>query len=129
MYRNVPRLIAGPRTTLRLPSLAIRLAGSPARSKTILNDDQLLVTLADGRFRMPVSFAVRFLTEGDSIVAEAAEVNEFGFGPTRSEAIQDLQSAIEDLYLTLRDDEGRLGHDLLAVWEVLQSKVAVRRRR
>ncbi len=66
---------------------------------------------------------------GDSIVAEAVEVNEFGFGPTCLEAIQDFQSAIEYLYLTLQDDGGRLGHDLLVVREVLQRKVAARRRR
>lgn len=85
----------------------------------------LLATLADGRFRVIVPFDVSFLMEGDSIVAEATEINEFGFGPTHSEAVRDLQAALVELYLTLRDDQGNLGPDLQSVWEALQGKVQI----
>ena len=84
-----------------------------------------LATLADGRFRVLAPFDVSFLTEGDSVVAEAPEINEFGFGPTHSEAVRDLQAAIVELSLTLRGEQDNLGADLLEVWETLLSKVRI----
>ncbi len=74
---------------------------------------------------MLAPFDVSFLTEGDSIVAEVTEINEFGFGSTYSEAIRDLQVAIVELSLTLREDQDNLGADLLKVWETLLSKVRI----
>ena len=85
----------------------------------------LLATLADGRFRILAPFHVIFMAEGDSIVAEATEINEFGFGLTYSEAIRDLQAAIVELCLSLRDDQGNLGPDLLTVWDTLRVKVQI----
>ena len=84
-----------------------------------------LATLADGRFRVFAPFDVSFLADGDSIVAEATEINEFGFGSTHSEAVRDLQAAIVELGLSLRDDRDHLGPDLLTVWNTLQVKVRI----
>ncbi len=84
-----------------------------------------LATLADGRFRVLAPFDVSFLTEGDSIVAEATEINEFGFGSTYSEAIRDLQVAIVEISLALREDQDNLGAGMLKVWETLLSKVRI----
>ena len=85
-----------------------------------------LATLADGRFRVLAPFDVCFLADGDSIVAEATEINEFGFGSTHSEAVRDLQAAIVELSLSLRDDKDHLGPDLLTVWDTLQVKVRIK---
>ena len=72
----------------------------------------------------PISY---LLSEEDGqIIAEAAELNEFGCGDTPAEAIADLQQTILELYRTLEQDRDRLGPDLQAVWEVLRSKVARR---
>ena len=89
------------------------------------NTDEFITTLADDRLRVLAPFNVRFLVEGGSVAAEAPEVNEFGFGSTLAEAVQDLRVAITELYLTLRDDRGRLGPDLRKVWEDLQRKVHI----
>lgn len=56
-------------------------------------------------------------------VVEAKELNEFGYGDNFSEAIQDLQEAIAELYLTLEDEQEQLGPDLASVWAVLSRKV------
>lgn len=93
------------------------------------NSDEFITTLADDRLRVLAPFDVRFRTEGRSVVAETPEVNEFGFGSTRAEAIQDLRVAMTELCLTLRDDRGRLGPELQNVWEVLQGKIYARRQR
>ncbi|MXY21422.1 MAG: hypothetical protein F4Y49_08815 [Dehalococcoidia bacterium] len=90
------------------------------------NSDEFVTTLADGRLRVLAPFGVRFLIEGGSAAAEAPEVNEFGFGSSRSEAVQDLRAAIRELCLTLHDDRGRLGPDLWKVWEVLRGKMHIR---
>ena len=82
-----------------------------------------LGSLSDGRFRVVQPFDVDFLLDGDSLVAEAAEINEFGFGSTYSEAIRDLQATIVELYLTLRDDQTNLGPDIQQVWDTLNDKV------
>ena len=82
-----------------------------------------LGNLSDGRFRVVQPFDVGFLLEGDSLVAEAAEINEFGFGSTYSEAIRDLQATIVELYVTLREDQANLGPDIQQVWDTLNGKV------
>ena len=82
-----------------------------------------LGSLSDGRFRVVHPFDVGFLLDGDSLVAEAAEINEFGFGSTYSEAVRDLQATIVELYLTLRDDQANLGPDIQQVWDILNNKV------
>lgn len=61
--------------------------------------------------------------EDGQIIAEAAELNEFGCGDTSAEAIADLQQTILELYRALEQDQHRLGPDLQSVWEILQSKV------
>lgn len=96
---------------------------SDERSDEVWPSPFSLATLADGRFRVIAPLDVSFLVEDDSIVAEATEISEFGFGSIHSEAVRDLQAAIVELYLTLRDDQDRLGPDLMSVWETLQDKV------
>ncbi|MCZ6794483.1 MAG: hypothetical protein O7J95_12815 [Planctomycetota bacterium] len=82
-----------------------------------------LGTLRDHRFRVETPLRVRTSKQEGRIVVEAVEINEFGFGNNFSEALADLQRAIVDLYLTLREDEARLGPDLQKVWTTLQEKI------
>ena len=84
-----------------------------------------LGTLSDGRFRVIDPFDVVFLIDGDSLVAEAAEINEFGFGATYSEAIRDLQLTMVELYLTLSEDQANLGPDIQQVWNTLNGKIRI----
>ena len=93
------------------------------------HSDELITTLADSRLCVLVPFDVRSWTYGSSVVAEAPEVNESGFGLTRAEAVQDLRVAITELCLTLWNNRRCPGPDLRKVWEVLQGKASVHRQR
>ena len=82
-----------------------------------------LDSLPDGRLRVVEPIEIIPMVEGDKHVAEAPEINEFGFGDTLVGAIADLQAAIAELYFTLEAEQRRLGPDLAAVWGTLSQKV------
>lgn len=86
-----------------------------------------LGTLRNGRLRVVQPFRVRFSSEGSHVIAEAPEADEFGFGTNGSEALADLQRAIVALYLSLEEDQQRLGPDLQRVWQTMRRKIARRR--
>ena len=79
--------------------------------------------LRDGRLRVVEPIAVTWTTEDGQCVAEAAEINEFGFGDNLTEAIADLQAAIAELYFALDADQERLGPDLQSVRATLTRKI------
>ena len=79
--------------------------------------------LRDARLRMVEPFEVIIAEEDGQIVAEADELNEFGYGRNPSDAITDLQHTVAELYFTLKEDEARLGKELLNVWQTLQHKI------
>lgn len=83
----------------------------------------LLGCLRDGRLRVVSPIAVDLATEGDHVIAEAVDLNEFGFGENLSEALADLQRAVAELYFALESDHDRIGLDLLEVWSRLREKV------
>ena len=56
------------------------------------------------------------------------ELEEFGLGETRSDALEDLRKTLRELYLSLEQDESRLSGDLLSIWARLKSHVARIRR-
>jgi len=86
-------------------------------------DQVLLGTVRDGRLRVQSPITVKFTQEGQNIIAEGVEFNEFGFGENPSEALVDLQHAIAELYFTLEKEHYRLGRDLQRVWAKLQKKI------
>ena len=86
----------------------------------------LLGSVRDGRLRVYSPIRVKFTHEGQHVIAEAVELNEFGFGGNVSEAITDLQHAIVELYFTLEKEQDRLGRDLQNVWSKLQKLIRVR---
>ena len=82
-----------------------------------------LETLSDARLRVRQPFQVALTTENDDFVAEAVEIDEFGFGKNPSAAVRDLQRTIVELYFTLKSEAHRLGPDLERVLHVLESKL------
>jgi hypothetical protein len=86
----------------------------------------LLGSLRDGRLRVASPLQVRLTYEGKHTIAEAIELDEFGFGNNWSEALIDLQRAIVELYFTLEKGQKRLGTDLQRIWNVLQEKILKR---
>jgi hypothetical protein len=82
-----------------------------------------LGALRDGRLRVVSPISVHVMVENEQLIVESEEFEEFGFGHTFSEAITDLQRAIAELYLTLEEEQNRLGSDLDRVWSILQQKI------
>ena len=90
---------------------------------TVAPAEILIGYLRDGRLQVVEPILVKFCHEGASFIAEATDLNEFGFGSNQSEAIADLQHAIAELYFSLRDDQHRLGPDLQEVWETVNQAI------
>ena len=95
-------------------------------STAAVPDQVFLGSLRDGRLRVREGIPVKLTTEGEHIIAEAIEFDEFGFGRTLSEALVDLQRALAELYFTLEHEQQRLGPDLQQVWAKLQQKIVKR---
>ena len=89
-------------------------------------DDILIGSVGDARLRVRSPIRVNFTSENDDFIAEAPELDEFGFGPSRSAALRDLQRAIVELYITLKAEQNALGTDLQGVWSRLRSKIQER---
>lgn len=85
--------------------------------------EMLLGSLRDGRLRVQAPIKVKLMSEGEHVIAEAPEFNEFGFGRNWPEALIELQRAIAELYFTLHAEQHRLGSDLQSVWAILQQKI------
>ena len=83
----------------------------------------LLGSLRDGRLRVISPFQIKFTYEGKHVIAEAVDLDEFGFSENVSGAITDLQRAIGELYFTLEKEQTRLGTDLQRIWNILQEKI------
>ena len=86
-------------------------------------ENSLLGTLNDARLRVRQPFQVTMATENEDFIAEAVEIDEFGFGKNPSSAVRDLQLTIVELYFTLKSEADRLGPDLKRVFRVLESKL------
>jgi hypothetical protein len=82
-----------------------------------------LGTLGDGRFRVLRPLRVQISTENEDYIANASDIDEFGYGSSRAEAIRDLQRTIVALYLSLEADEERLGPDLRRILQALRERV------
>lgn len=106
----------------------IKSSHVPVAQLSVLGPSELLVgTLHDGRLQVRSPITVQLTKEGGHVIAEAVEFNEFGFGKNFSEALRDLQRTIVELYLTLEEEQERLGDDLLTVRSNLQDKITRRR--
>lgn len=98
--------------------------------KPEVSSDELLVpgelllgSLSDPRLHIVSPILVRLFLEHDSVVAEAIELNEFGYGENISEAVRDIQRAIAQLYFSLEESSAHLGPDLVSTWSALQRMV------
>jgi hypothetical protein len=83
----------------------------------------LLSTLRDGSLRVQSPITVKITKENQHVIAEATELDEFGFGANLSEALRNLQRTLVELYFTLEAERDRLGPDLQRIWATLQDKL------
>ena len=67
-------------------------------------------------------FLVQFSrTTEDRFIASVDDIEEYGVGGTRSEALDDLGHTLAELYFSLERDAARLSGDLQAVFRTLQT--------
>lgn len=111
---------------LTIPLASLILAERTSIISTELPNEILLGTLWDGRLRVQSPITVKITKENQHVIAEATELDEFGFGANLSEALRDLQRAIVELYLTLEEGKDRLSPDLQRVRATLQTKLSRR---
>lgn len=112
------RFLEIPIASLISPEDALLIRVSP-----VLPDHILLGSLRDGRLQVQSPITVKLAKEDQHVIAEATELDEFGFGTNLSEALRDLQRAIVELYFTLETEQDRLGPDLQRIWVTLQDKL------
>jgi hypothetical protein len=95
----------------------LHLSPTAVEPSTVTPTEIMIGSLRDGRLRVMQPIRVKFSKDGAGFIAEAIDLNEFGFGGNQSEAVADLQHAIAELYFSLRDERNRLGPDLRRVWK------------
>jgi hypothetical protein len=84
-------------------------------------DEILYAGTVHPELRVALPFEVRFERGGCGYAAVVDDIGEYGVGETRSDALEDLRRTLQELYLSLEQDEGRLSSDLRHVWERLRA--------
>jgi hypothetical protein len=69
-------------------------------------------------------FLVQFSRTEDRFIASVADIEEYGVGGTRSEALDDLGHTLAELYFSLERDAARLSGDLQTVFRTLQTHLS-----
>ena len=88
-----------------------------------LPSTMLLGALHNPRLHLIAPLTITFESENDDIIAHCEDLEEFGFGKHLTEAIEDLQAAIAELYFTLKEENNRLGSNLRRIWDRLRQKI------
>ena len=88
-----------------------------------LPSTMLLGALRDPRLRLLAPLTITFEREESNIVACCEELEEFGFGTHLTEAIEDLQATIAELYFALKEENDRLGPKLGRLGDSLRQKI------
>jgi len=83
----------------------------------------LFAPTIDARLRIHTPFRVLILASGDGVSAHAHEIEEFGYGTNRGEALDDLGKTIAELYFSLASDRERLTSDLAGVLRFLEEHI------
>lgn len=79
--------------------------------------------LLDDRLRMNNAINVIMEQEGETYIARCDSLDEFGYGETPSDAIDDLRMVIAELYWTLKAEHGNLSPDMARLWECLSELI------
>jgi hypothetical protein len=131
---EMPTLTEKDASGLELPTAVSRSGVFHATQSTTL---ATLITVSDElryggsihpELRTVVPFDVRFERTQSGYAAVVHELEEYGLGDTRSEALEDLRKTLQELYLSLEQDKARLSEDLLSVWTRLKSHLIQIRR-
>jgi hypothetical protein len=105
---------------------ATPLAVAPGTAPAGLPPDFLVGSLHHPflRLRRPVRLAVA--QDEEFVAVSFDDIDEFGYGPYLTAAVEDWQQTIAELYLTLRAERERLGPAMADLWERLQTIIEAR---
>ena len=90
---------------------------------TTVPDELLYAGSIHPELRTVKAFEVRFERAENGYAAVVHEIDEYGLGETRSEALEDLRKTLQELYISLERDEPKLSEDLLSVWTRLKQHI------
>jgi len=79
--------------------------------------------LHDSRLRLKAPIELKLVKSEEGIVATWEEVDEFGWGATTTDAIEDFSATITQLYFELHSSSKKLGVDLQRVKSVLEAYI------
>ena len=88
----------------------------------------LFGAMIDRRLRIKNPIPITLSREEDVVVASSSELEEFGYGNDISEALDDFAKTLAELYLSLEENEDRLGDDLKQQFSRLSGFIEVRPR-
>lgn len=76
------------------------------------------------RLSQPISLTVE--RDGEHVTVWSDALEEIGYGPHLTAAVEDFQDTVAELYFSLRGEGGRLGPEMRRLWETLQDVVGER---
>lgn len=95
--------------------------------RPIQSEAVLFGAISDPMIRVKSPIPLRISREGDTVAVFSPDLEEFGYGQTLSDALDDFAKTVRELYLSLTPRPERLSDYLQGVLEKLQRFVEVRR--
>ena len=97
-------------------------AATPAE----LPDRFLLGNLRHPQLRLRAPLHLRVEREHEHITVWSDDLEEIGYGSYLTQAVEDFQQTVAELYLALKADENRLGPGMRDLWQRLQEIIQER---
>lgn len=85
-----------------------------------------IAILPDDRLMMKASVEVKMEQEGEFYIARSEDLNEFGYGESPTEAIEDFQLSLVELYWGLKAEKDKLGPKMVDIWKHLREIIQER---
>jgi hypothetical protein len=95
--------------------------------RPIQSEAVLFGAMSDPMIRVKSPIPLRISREGDTVAVFSPDLEEFGYGRTLSDALDDFAKTVRELYLSLSARQESLSDYLQGVLEKLQQFLEVRR--
>lgn len=105
-------------TSIEIHRVDLRMSATP--------EQMVIGNLNHPRLRLRHPIAVMITREESLVIANLPEIEEFGYGPHVTAAVEDLRQTLIELYQTLKTEYARLGPDMVQLWNELQTLIEER---